>query len=475
MSDVSYERDNFSEYVLAIWKKKYLILGLSLLLAIISIILTSIEGLIREKFEVHASLYLNQPPPISGTEYNVLQTPAISFETLLVNDDLIRDVLEAYIKQYPGTRTKLELFKKRFKVTTEIAEDTNIRRKYSPVLELVTYGPTPAEAHFIMDQWVNMAIKRYGDLPAQSINFFLDYCQSNLENTQELLAVREDEYIKVKWELHSLTKILIDKENLLSPATIPMDLRRRAMDIGGSRTQQNVDVLVQSMEGINRPGLMEERARLDIEIKRLEAIEASLKELAADEEKTSDISTTGQIRKIKDALANIASPQQLDAIVAHLEYRDDTISQGRTNADMLKQTQHDLMITRKQCDAVKTAVTQLEEEIKGIQSNVTSLEMRYERLGREVEDLRNRFELVSKFKNEVESFAGVAAYQGDYPQYYRSELRLIAEPVAPELRIYPKRSVFAAVSFIIGLFLATLFVIVHKYILEISMRINISR
>ena len=130
MVEPTIKKDTFSDYVFTVWRKKYLILGVTFVLIVIGIVIPSIKGLVRDRYEIKSDLFINQPPPISGLDYDMLQTPAISFEPLLTSDELIMDVLNRYIEKYPDRKTKLEFFNKRFKVKTKIAEDTSIRRRY---------------------------------------------------------------------------------------------------------------------------------------------------------------------------------------------------------------------------------------------------------------------------------------------------------------------------------------------------------
>ncbi|MCD6386029.1 hypothetical protein J7M23_09675 [Candidatus Sumerlaeota bacterium] len=425
--------DTFAEYVLTIWQKKYLILGVTFLLILISIVVLSIKGLVSERYEVHSAIYINQPPQLTGMNYYQMMTPAMSFEPLLTSDDLIQEVKRQYEEKFKIREIKFELFKKRFKVKTEIAEDTGVRRRYSPVMSLTTYGKTPEEARFIMERWVAGAIKRYGDLPAQSVKFYLDFYRSSLGETQTLLKQKEQEYVKVKWELHAKMKELIEKENILAPTNIPLDLQKRVLELGTARTAQNVDVNIQ--QGVTeRTGLLTELAQQDIEIAHLKGTLASLEQSLEKLKKTpSDLNKTDLITLIED-------------------------------------TKHDLAAAEAKREALQKKIEQTDNEITKLQKVVTELELRFESLGREVDALRKKFELFSRLKNEAEAFAGITHFQGDYPANYRSELRLVAGPVTPEIRVYPKRSVFALIALVVGLFLTTLFVVLNKYLTDIALK-----
>ncbi len=468
MTDNSYQRDTFSEYVLTVWKKKSLILGFTLLLVIISIVLPGIETLISEKYEVTAEIYVGQAPPISGMDYDILQTPAITFETLLVSDELINEVMQRYMKEFPSKRTKLEFFNKRFDVTTVIAEDTSVRRRYSPVVELETSGSTPEEAKFIMKTWVDLAIERYGDLPARSIRFYLDYYLEQLRETQSTLQKREDQFIKVKWELHAKTKELIDKENILSPANIPLDLRRQAPATVGARTQQSVDVVIQQQEDYRRTGLLAERAKLDIEIARLEALETSIYELLEQDKFEETSIDSSSLQSLKKMLEDTFSPEKATSLFESITQEAKKSSLEKELQQMAIKTRNDLAAIREQRSAMQKTISQLKSEISVLQMEVTELERKYEHLRRDVEDLRDKYGLVSRFKNEVESFAGVKSYQGDFPETHRSELQLVGAPVKPQVRAYPKRSIFALLALAIGLFIGILYVIFNKYLTDIS-------
>ena len=137
---------------------------------------------------------------------------------------------------------------------------------------------------------------------------------------------------------------------------------------------------------------------------------------------------------------------------------------------LIEDTKHDLAAAEAKREALQKKIEQTDNEITKLQKVVTELELRFESLGREVDALRKKFELFSRLKNEAEAFAGITHFQGDYPANYRSELRLVAGPVTPEIRVYPKRSVFALIALVVGLFLTTLFVVLNKYLTDIALK-----
>lgn len=433
MADMSNSSDTFAEYVLTIWRKKYLILSVTFLLVILSIVIPSIKGLISERYEVHSAIYINPPPQLTGMDYSQIMTPAMSFEPLLTSDALIKEVKRQFEEKFNVRVPKFELFKKRFKVETEIAEDTGIRRRYSPVMNLTTYGSTPKEAKFIMETWVTEAIKRYGDLPAQSLKFFLDYYENSLEETQKLLKQKEQDYVKVKWALHAKMKELIEKENILAPTNIPLDLQKRVIELGTARTAQNVDVNIQQGT-TERSGLLTELARQDIEIANLRGKLVSLEQ---------------SLKNLKNTSPDLSKTELMP---------------------LIEKTRSELAAAEAKRSALQEKIVQTNEEISNLQKEVADLELRFEALGREVDSLRQKFDLFSRFKNEAEAFAGVTNFQGDYPPNYRSELRLVAGPVTPEIRVYPKRSIFALIALVVGLLLTTLFVVLNKYLTDIAMK-----
>ncbi|MCX7766387.1 MAG: hypothetical protein N2246_06760 [Candidatus Sumerlaeia bacterium] len=420
-------RDAFGEYVYYLWKKRYIIILAGIGFALITYVVFSIKGLFYEKYEVNAALLINQPPPIQGLEYEDFQTPAISFERLLLSDELINKVLDEFARKY-NRRIKLEFFKKRFETKTEVAEDTSVRRRYSPVIQLRAYGNTPEEAKFIMNTWINLAIKHYGDLPAQGAKFFLDYYLTNLNQTQQLLKEKEAEYVKVKWELHSKMKELIDLENQLAPAEIPLDIKRRISELGIARTAQNVDVSIQQRENVPLPGLIAQLSNLDIEIARLSGALKTLTESQQSQAKT---------------------PQQEESIL---------------------NTRMELSAAQEQRKALEAQISQISEKITQIQKVVGGLELRYEELGREIQDLQDKFALFSRLKNQLESYAGIVNYQGEYPPDHRSELRVITSAIKPELRVFPKRGFFTLLALILGSILAILALVINKYLNDIALR-----
>ncbi len=439
MNEDEKKRDAFSDYVYTLWRKKYIILAVTLLLGVVAVALLSIKGIVSERYEVEAAVYVGKLPPFMNIESYELQTPAISFEPLFQSTEVVHAVLRAFRQKYPDRAIPLEFFKRRFEVVTKITEDTGIRRRYSSVIELSTYGNSPEEAQFIMQTWVNEIIERFGDLPGQSLRFYLEYYADNLREVQAKIEHQESEYVKVKWDLHAKMKELIDKENILSPATIPLDLQRSTADVEARSVAQKVDILVQSQDKTERPGLLTQLADLDIKIAHLEGL---LKYAQKSTEAEAAIETKG------------VSEQMMIA----------------EQDDFVGTVERELAGAKNERTAMEHTISQVKEDIATLQHEVATLELTFEKLGREVEDLREQYDLFSKLKNQVDSIAGITDYTGEFPPEYRSELRLIAEPIKPELRAYPKRSIFGIVAAIFGFFLSIIIIIVNKYLREIAQR-----
>jgi uncharacterized protein involved in exopolysaccharide biosynthesis len=462
--------DAFSEYVFVIWRRKYLILGVTFLFIILTVGVITMTNILGDKYEVNAALYINQIPPIKSADFDMLQTPAFSFEPLIKSDDLLFQVMTKYEEKYPDRANKFELFKKRFKVKTETVEDTSIRRRFSPVIRLTTYGPTPHESTFIMNTWIALAIDRYGDLPGESMKFYIDYYKDELQNIQTQLENKEKEYVSTKWELHASMKELIEKENILAPVGVPIDLGKQYRWIGDTRNLQSVDVVVQPKEDTGQVGLITEETRLAIDISSLKAGVAYLDDVLSGEGE--EHSLPGE--KEMDTLQGLLNQQNINVSPIELHELVASAASGTRAVIELKKTriaaEKERRSAEQRLSSLRSKIEEVNKEIAKLQKKVGTLELRYEQLGREVDDLKNKFSVMSTLKNEIESFTGVSEYTGNYPSDHRSELRVISNPVEPQIRFYPKRSVFIPLVAIVTFLLMLILVIFHKYLTDITLK-----
>ena len=163
----------FASYVLYLWRKRFLIvLGAIMCMALMVIY---VQFIAKEKFRSSAQIMIKEPSRVTNAERESLT--ALSYEFLLLNDDLIRQVMTEYAKDIKKTLSefRLELFKKAFKVITEVEQDTTVRKEYSPIVVLNADADTAQNARLKLEIWLRHFMQRYGDILSREADYTNHY------------------------------------------------------------------------------------------------------------------------------------------------------------------------------------------------------------------------------------------------------------------------------------------------------------
>lgn len=344
---------------------------------------------IRDEFEVEAQLFVNRMPLDREDDTSVLPNPA-TVKALLTGDELIDKVRAAYIDRFKADRTKLpiERFSKQFKVKTEILQDTAVRKDVSPLLELSVRSSGAEETRFLMDTWVRLAVSGLGNYSTREATWKRDALLAEAVPVERDLAVAETERAVVEAGLPRLehtSQELVERLAPAEPASRSKAAVASSTGNGGARggVLGSVTNVTLNMERA-KEGLLSRDARLA---------------LAEDMRQT----TVGP-----DTQARAARAERL--AIARLV--DDT----------------------------RTSLTQAESQVATSRARLDGLERRIKNLTDQHARLRtgiDRFATLAALDRVTSALAGNPT---------GPDLRAIALPVSPELKVWPRRTTTAGAA-----------------------------
>ncbi len=399
MMKETHEEYVFASYILHLWRKRFLIaLGTIICMALMAIY---VQFVAKERFRSSAQIMIKEPREVTNAERTPLT--ALSYEFLLSNDDLIRQVMTDYAKaiKKPLTKFRLEQFKKAFEVTTEVEQDTTVRKEYSPIIVLTADADTPQNARLELEIWLRHFMQRYGDILSREADYTSRYYAKKGEELQKTLAEKEKVFLKLRWELPFKIRQLTAKELLLAPARVKLDYRDERRSYYKYRDQESIRISVGEPETLpETKGL--EKQLVDTEI-----------DLAS------------------------AAAQNNTAKVA-------------------------LLLAKKKALTEKIDATK--KEIASLQTETALLEKDFQALARDVSALRDQYQYVMDLKNQAEVDAEGFHYANKNNNGERTDIVILAHPSLPDLRIFPKKTTSCLIAGLVGLILSILAVVFDKFI-----------
>ncbi|MBN1900503.1 hypothetical protein JW926_04165 [Candidatus Sumerlaeota bacterium] len=391
----------FSSYVLYLWKKRYLII----LGAILCMGLTAIyvQFVAKEKFRSFAQIMIKEHPNVLGMDR--MKITPVTFKSLLLNEDLLREVRDEYaeISKIHLEKLKLEQFKIAFEVEYEIVQDTTIRKEYSPVMQLSADASTPQNAKALGDIWLKHFIYRYGDLLSREPDYAKNYFYDKARNIQKELEEKENRFLKLRWELPFKIRQLTAKEMLISPANANLEYQDQRRSYYKYREESLVNV--NTAEPVVIPGgegLEERLIKID-------------QDLAASK-----------------AGSDAARTSQLEAQKVALEKK----------------------------------IGEIRLEITNLQAETSAMEKEFQILAREVSGLRDLYQYIIDLRNQAEADADALHFDDKEKSRERMDIAILASPSFPEMRVFPKKSLSCLIAGVVGLFLSCFFVALDKFIQE---------
>jgi LPS O-antigen subunit length determinant protein (WzzB/FepE family) len=391
----------FSSYIIYLWRKRFLIvLGTILCMGLTAVY---VQFVAKEKFRSFSQIMIKEHPDFLGMErYKI--TP-VSYQDLLLNEDLLRDVRDEYAetcKIHPEN-LKIEKFKTAFDVEFEVVQDTTIKKEYSPVMILSVDAGTPQNAKTLNDIWLKHFMQRYGDLLSREPDYAKLYFTNKAESVQKELEEKENRFLKLRWELPFKIRQLTAKELLVSPANVQLDYQDQRRSYYKYREESLVNVQVPE------PTVMPVGEGLE---DRLMMVEQDL--------------ATAQAAQDKPQVAQLTAQKE---------------------------------ILEKKIGEIKT-------EIKSLQAETTNMEKEFQSLAREVTGLRDLYQYVIDLKNQAEAEADALHYKDPRKSLERMDIAVLAAPSLPEMRVFPKKSFSCLIAGFVGFLLCCFLVVFDKFMKE---------
>lgn len=395
------EKDFLAEYVIELWKKRYVIIAAGFLCGLLTFCYC--KFIAKEVFESTAQIYIREKPNYTNAERE--QVNPLTFETLLKSAALINEVRNEYVKKSKIHPPMLELFIKDFKVKTNLVEDTTIRKKVSPLIEISVRANSRENAKLLMEIWTSYFIKKYGDIVAKDAEFVADYFSEKLGDIETKLKEKEKEYTDIKWQLPMKIKELANLEDQLAPGQMFFPMSQKEPRILGPYNFQDMKVEVQpanygeSAMASGKIGLKEKLRLHEIKIE--------------------------EAKRKGEAVKNLSA-----------EY-----------------------------DALVEVINKAEKEIIEKQKQVADLEQKYESVGREVEVLKQQFQLTSSMFSQTDLEAR-AVDKKNRGELEGSDVLVMSPATLPDKRVFPRVTLFSLISFALGIMLCASVLIVRKYIFD---------
>jgi hypothetical protein len=330
-----------------------------------------------------------------------------TFRQMFMADENVRFVVNQYNDGFregrwaedPGARlitTPLEKLRPMFVATSATSVDTTVNTEFSPNVELRTRGFSPGMARTLLDLWISRILDQYGNLLTQEATYVSNAARVRADELKgELGAVeRQRELLDQRLALVD-TQVAGLRRALTSARPEPRrsPIGNEVLALGTFSGARETSVTIQGDSQAGEPGLIERAARVRVQL---------------------NIARQ----------PNGASEQEARRLELELEEVEAEIGAIETQLGMLGEDAADLAGERGE---VAVELARLENAVRLVASQASQAEA----LRRQLVD-------------EPEGWA-----QENY-----STLRVLAEPVVPNERVWPKRTFIAGgVAFAVFLLL----------------------
>ena len=397
------ESYTFATYLVHLWRKRFLIiLGTIVCMALMAIY---VQFVAKEAFRSFAQIMIKEPRKVTDTERDSLSP--VTYQYLLMNEDLLLQVRDEYaraVKMSPG-QLKLEKFKTAFEITTDIIQDTSIKKEYSPVIMLSADAGTPQKAKTLMEIWLKHFMSRYGDIISREAAYSSQYYLDEVEKVKKTLQEKEDRFLTLRRELPFKIRQLTSRELLLSPAPADFDFQDQRRSYYKYRQQSNVEVTMpEPILQLQSEGLEKELVNIELD-------------LAA--------------------------------------------AQAENDASKIK-------ILQAKKEALTAKIGEIRTDIARLQAETAKMEKEFQILSREVVSLRDLHQYLMDLKNQADVDAGAVRYSPQNDGAERMDIAILAKPNLPELRVFPKKTFFCLIAGVVGFFLTCFVIIFDKFMKESS-------
>ncbi len=415
------------DYIRVIQRKlRFILTGTAVILVIA---VAYFWGYCKNVYEAKATL-LNIAPRFQkfGTDVTSNALTMVSLQNLLESRDLLAAVRE---KMGWEKTVKLDDFIKQLEVKLLIEEDTNIRKSYSPIIELYAEANTGKDAAKLANLWAELFIERYNELTQTVSSQTYQFIESEYASTETQLKTSQAELSKLSEELMNTKQRLGSTRSLLSgylvsPESGNVNLPQENM-VEMLKQKEWAESNNQATMRVDNPsstGLLESNHLIGYE-GQLQDIELRIKELEAKEK-------AGE--SVKAELAGA--------------------------------------IARKGELTKKTG--ELKRDITGLENEVSRVETKTAELERTVATLQSKFILLAKRKEEAEIEKAKLENTLQSGVAQSDDIKIASRAVPPEKKIGPKRLIGTVSAGIFGFILFTLLAFFQNYMDIAKSRISTS-
>jgi uncharacterized protein involved in exopolysaccharide biosynthesis len=362
---------------------------------------------VSQEYKATGAIYVNRL--MTGQERDETLSPA-TVAQLLESNMLLMKVRDEFMQAFHIERmVEFEKFAKRFKVKTDVLQDTTVRKDVSPVIELEVQSDGTSETRFLMESWIRNFVKMYGNVAAdEAVQKRDDLARHDYWLNKEIQKA-ETERATLRAKLALQEKLLAQNLDILAPVEPSQrgaQVQRRPVSDLDNRSIGDSTVQVSVNAGSKGPGLLSRLADVRVQL----------------------LSSAGS--------NGTSSPAQLKAEEA----------------------------------AIATVIRDTETSISELQASMPEMQAEVARLDREIEYKRglqdrlhvsmNRFDVAAKLFTQANRDGMPAG----------GDLRAISMPVQPELRVWPKRTFVAAGAAVAAMLLIVVALLLHRYLQNVALR-----
>ncbi len=388
------------EIIRHLWRRRFIIIAVPIVAFAVAYLYIRYQ--VPETYEASAMLYVRERT--SGLQnryeqgFTKIEPP--SYEVILRNDELLREVVQAAREKFPDRfpQSKFERIKKAFQIDVIATHDTTVTTSYSPAIWLLVEADHPEIAQFLAQTWMELSIEHFGQLTFREAEAYVRAISERADTISAEIASQTRIESSLKQEVYELESMLRSHVQLLAGETGARMRDRQHRDdlVESSSARVNADTTVKLYNSEAPQGLLEQKAMVELG-------------MASGD----DPNGSAKLAKITELIAS----------------------------------------TEAEIDALRDELAGKESELAAVQASLNAQHAALEGVERTINYAAADQALVADPSNPE--------IQGD--------LRILARPVMPEVRVRPSRTLIAgAITVAISIFLLFMLIAEHQLRLAIS-------
>lgn len=335
------------------------------------------------------------------------QLNPLTVATIVKSDEVLLKVRDAVAEKYKlNPKPPLEKFVKQFRVKTEVLQDTTVRKDVSPVVLLTVSGRGREVTHFLMQTWLGVIVRDYANVGVT-------------EATTQLEALKKQD--------RQLEAELAEAEALQAQYASVLPLHEQML-------AEHIDFIAPS--------------RLDRPEPPRQAIGHPVED--AGSQVNMQVQVTNPPAKDPGLISRLAEMQ----LAAARSGGDDAATSPGAAQD------------RNEARIISGFIDDRITSITTLQGVVASLRQKLNSVSREIDVKTAQQRELHRFLDQI---AVIAAMHIE-SQKVGGDLRVLTQPVLPDLRVWPKRTLVALVVAIAVFIMSIAAVLMHQYLREAAMR-----